>query len=634
MLSIIITVCDKDFENCENLTKQIEERVHIPHEVIIIDNREKSLSVETSWKADYAFGYNAFQFASRAKGIELAKGDYIWFIDGDDSIYEVKDIEFNVDILVFSYNNYPEGDVHLEEELFTENIYTWEMSEKVKPVLWNKFIKKSLFSSDFIKKYATLKINTLEDGIWCNEALRHAESVRIVDKILYFHTEGVSSTFGALTFEQIKNLTTGLNEALKVMRDITDDTFYEKIVKYQYIYIMQFLTKTDDIEQTAELLMDTIPADIFRETLIHDTYNYCYSQCQMKRIVEAVQKRYGETYPYAEIKETVVWEDGTEEEITFPAEMVFDEDLAEAKRGDWTHTLSIVCLVYDKNTDYLYSFTKTIADKVAVRHEVVIVDNREDKTLPLHYYGEAVVTQTEGNVGILDGRRAGFEASHNEYVWFVDIDDYVLSVPNTDYGSSDIIVFSYKYSCEDIIVHGDKIIPKADFFLYDTLYATTSVLWNKWFKRKPLEESYKQIPHFFCVYGEDTMLYFSCLLFSSYIKLTDTAPIYAHSASANSTTLKRIEDTKSVDTIFAGYKQNVAYMKEYFEFAKEVTYLAPVNILFYLQIMAKSTVKEYFAEKVLSLFGKKRIQEAITKVDEYAKADSKELILSVRSYFD
>ena len=27
MLSIIITVCDKDYENCENLTKQIAEKV-------------------------------------------------------------------------------------------------------------------------------------------------------------------------------------------------------------------------------------------------------------------------------------------------------------------------------------------------------------------------------------------------------------------------------------------------------------------------------------------------------------------------------------------------------------------------------------------------------------------------------
>ena len=158
MLSIVITVCDKDYKNCENLTKQISERVHIPHEVIIIDNREKCLGEKTSWEADYAFGYNAFQFASRAKGIELAKGDYLWFIDGDDTIRDIDKIDFDADIITFSYNNYPEGDVHLREAFYIENLYTWEMTEEIKPVLWNKFIKKSLFTSEFIEKYSTLKI--------------------------------------------------------------------------------------------------------------------------------------------------------------------------------------------------------------------------------------------------------------------------------------------------------------------------------------------------------------------------------------------------------------------------------------------------------------------------------------------
>ena len=54
MLSIVITVCDKDYKNCENITKQIEERVHISHEVIIIDNREEHLSEKTSWKASFS----------------------------------------------------------------------------------------------------------------------------------------------------------------------------------------------------------------------------------------------------------------------------------------------------------------------------------------------------------------------------------------------------------------------------------------------------------------------------------------------------------------------------------------------------------------------------------------------------
>ena len=633
MLSIVITVCDKDYENCENLTKQISERVHIPHEVIIIDNREEFLSAETSWKADYVFGYNAFQFASRAKGIELAKGDYIWFIDGDDTIRDIDEIDFDADIITFSYNNYPEGDVHLREAFYTENLYTWEMTEEIKPVLWNKFIKKSLFTSEFIEKYATLKIHTLEDGLWLCEALRHALSVKIVDKIIYFHTEGLSSKVGSVTFEQIKTLATGLSDAVKVLRDITDDEFYEKSVRGQYIYIMRYLTKTDDIEQATELLLDIIPKDDFKDIMLKDTFMHCYSQKQMQKIIETAQKRHGEEYPYPTITEILTLEDGTVTEYTFPARIEFKEELADKELSQWDYSLSIVCLVYDGNVDYLYGFTKALDSKVNIKHEVVIVDNRDDKSKDLEYYGEAVIVKTEKNLGILDGRRAGFEASHNDYIWFVDIDDYILDVPDIDYGESDIIVFSHRYGDEDIIISSDKIIPNEDFFTLDTLYSTNVLLWNKWFRRKPLEESYKKIPHFFCVYSEDNLLFFSCLLYSKYIQLDGTAPMYAHTANDSSTTRRKLTDTKSVDLLFAGYDEAVAYMEQYFEFAKKITYLSPINILFYLEIMAKSDVKDYFAQKVLSLFGRERIQKALELAENYQDEKAKETILSISSYF-
>ena len=633
MLSIGITVCDKDYKNCSDILNQIKERVKVEYEVIIIDNREEFKDEPTDWQPTFAFGYNAYQFSARAKIIELAKGDYLWFIDGDDTIREINDMPFDADIITFSYNTYPEGDVHLENGLFTENLYTWEMTEKLKPVLWNKFINKKLFSSDFIKKYSTLKIHTLEDSLWCNEALRHAESVRIIDKVIYFHTEGLSSKVGSVTFEQIKTLTTGLSDAINVMKDITDEDFFNKIVHSQYKYIMSYITKTNDIEDTMNLLMDIIPKDIFKELLTQDVYLKCYSQKQMKRIIESAQKRYGEIYPYPLITETVTGADGRVEQCTFPAKFDFDETLEDFDLRQWRYSLSIICLVYDGNVDYLYNFTKMIASKVCVRHEVVIVDNRADKSKELSYYGEAVVTKTEGNVGILDGRRKGFEASHNDYIWFIDIDDYILDVPDVDYGESDILVFSHRIGEEDRILGGNTIIPNKDFFTLDTLYKTNVILWNKWFKRKPLEMSYEKIPNFFCVYSEDNLLYFSCLLYSEYIKIVSSAPIYVHTINDNSTTLKRIADTESVDLLFAGYEQATAYMEQYFEFAKKITYLSPVNILFYLEIMAKSTVQDYFANKLLSLFGKERIQKAISMVRKYTDEKSKELVLSISSYF-
>ena len=633
MLSIVITVCDKDYENCENLMKQITERVHIPKEVIVIDNREKYLEEKTSWKADFSFGYNAFQFSSRAKGIELAKGDYIWFVDGDDTIREIDEILFDNDIIVFSYNNYPEGDVHLEEAVYTKELFTWEMTEKVKPVLWNKFIKKSLFTKDFIDKYRDLKIHTLEDDIWLCEALRHADSIKVIDKVIYFHTEGISSKVGSVTFEQIKTLTTGLQDAMKVMKDMVNDEFYRKVALGQYTYIMQYVTKTEDVEESMDLLMDIIPKDDFKEILVYRTYAQCYSSRQLQRLVKSAQKRYGEIYAYPLATETLTWADGKVEEYTFPATIVFDESLKDVTLEQWRYSLSIVCLVYDGNVDYLYGFTKALMSNVKVKHEVIIVDNRADKTNRLVYYGEATIVKTEDNVGILDGRRAGFKASHNDYVWFVDIDDFILEVPDVDYGESDIIVFSHRYGDENSIISDNRIIPNEDFFTLETLYATNVVLWNKWFRRKTLEMSYKQIPHFFCVYSEDNLLYFSCLLFSKYIKLNATAPMYVHSTNDSSTTRRKLTDTKSVDLLFAGYDEAVAYMEQYFSFADKLTYLSPINILFYLEIMAKSDVKDYFAQKVLSLFGRERIQKALELAENYQDEKAKETILSISSYF-
>ena len=107
MLSIGVTVCDKDFHLLSFLLEQIEERVKVEHEVIIIDNREQMLNVETTWQPTFKFGYNAFQFNARAKIIELAKGDYIWFIDGDDEVDYVDSFDYKEDIIVFSYESYP-----------------------------------------------------------------------------------------------------------------------------------------------------------------------------------------------------------------------------------------------------------------------------------------------------------------------------------------------------------------------------------------------------------------------------------------------------------------------------------------------------------------------------------------------
>ena len=612
MISIGITVCDKDYKCLDSLLEQIEKKVTVEHEVIIIDNREKYLDEKTSWKATYSFGYNACQFSARAKIIEYAKGDYIWFIDGDDDIAEVKDFNYTEDIIAFAYNNYPNGNCYLGNCEKKGKLLDYETINVIRPVLWNKFIKRSLFSKEFIEKYSSLKIVHCEDTIWLYEALAHAETLRQVDYIIYYHKEGLSNRVGKITCKELHSLTTGFNDAQKIIREYFEEDVADRILRDTYTYLSSFVPKTDNIVEATNLIMDLIPKESFKDILQTSIYIKCQNTKQLETVIETVAKRYGEKYPYKEITCKVTFEDGHIEDYTFVQRIDFEENKKTVLEGQWNHNISIICLVYEGNVKYLADFTSQIKDNVNIQHEVIIVDNRKDKSSPLNYIGDATVIEAEGNVGILEGRRLGFEASHNEYIWFTDIDDYILPVSNVDYGDNDILAFPFFWKGEQRNL-GKRIIPETEFYTYDIMYTLNVLLWNKWFKRSILEQAYKDIPHFFCIYNEDNIVFYTALKYAKYIETFDGEPIYTHLVNDDSTTTKQIKDEKSVDILFAGYEEVTEYMKTNFDFCKEISYLSPYNIMFYLDIMeqADDSILEYFADKLICLFGITRVQEAV-----------------------
>jgi hypothetical protein len=326
LLSIGITICDKDYKLCENLLKQISEKVKIEHEVIIIDNREQFAAEETSWTPTYSFGYNAYQFSARAKIIELAKGDYIWFIDGDDDIRKIDSFDWTEDIITFSYSTYPIGDVHIKDDLITQNVFSYDTSVIIRPVLWNKFIKKSLFTDEFINKYRDLKIVTNEDVIWCYEALRHAASVRVVDKIIYNHNLGLSNKQNTFSEEDLIEITTGYNKMTEVLREvISDEEFFKKSFADTCYHIMSFIPLVKNVYKALDYMMEIIPLDYFKDSLFVSVYPQLKSSEQHKRIVKHLLDKVGEELVYKKCVEKVVYADGREEEIEFYQKIDFEK---------------------------------------------------------------------------------------------------------------------------------------------------------------------------------------------------------------------------------------------------------------------------------------------------------------------
>ena len=87
ILSIIILFCDKDVQYLKDILSDIKNKIHISHEIILVDNREtnKSDLPEGDYKL-ISNGKNIYQMEGRRIGLDVASGQFTWFVDVDDNI--------------------------------------------------------------------------------------------------------------------------------------------------------------------------------------------------------------------------------------------------------------------------------------------------------------------------------------------------------------------------------------------------------------------------------------------------------------------------------------------------------------------------------------------------------------------
>ena len=247
MITIGITFCDKDYQYYDRLINQIKERVKLPYEIIIIDNTEGN---KLGDKANFAFGYNALQFAARYKIIKMAKGDYIWFIDGDDEIVELDYIS-DADIIIFDYNSEILHNDKTQDAIYTDNFFNEDFIKNVsRTQLWNKLIKTDLYSNidDYIKD-PLMRVISLEDTYYFCLALKNAKIVETNHRVIYKHNPGLS-TCKNITNEQFDFLITGYKEIMPMLKDLGVD-----LEDYQYDYLAGFTFDAEDSDYILKKLI-------------------------------------------------------------------------------------------------------------------------------------------------------------------------------------------------------------------------------------------------------------------------------------------------------------------------------------------------------------------------------------------
>lgn len=246
MISIIIPVFNakKTLERCVNsvLYQNISD-----YEIILVDDGSLDGSTEL---CDSLSEYNSLIrtvhipnggiYQARKKGVEIANGDIITFLDADDWLdkdaydYLLKEFYMkDVDMLLFTYKYengtsiqhlYSEGVYHKEQirkMIIPNMIWDIEMgTRRLDPSLCCKIVKKQLYL--YATKDVDLRIVLGEDAAVTYPMICQANKLLIVNKAYYNYcvsNESSTRSFPVERIQEIKNFRSTLREKLSNMAD-------------------------------------------------------------------------------------------------------------------------------------------------------------------------------------------------------------------------------------------------------------------------------------------------------------------------------------------------------------------------------------------------------------------------------